>query len=393
MIKNKTKIILSLLFLTAFLSPSPSYAATSYKFTDSSGKTIKASDGTKYTYMGCSKSGFNDETGEPDIIKSGKTVSFWFKGPQTDENNRYYIQLWSYMSCDFENFRERTVLPNSNLQYAQLVHAHYYGGAFVDDHWQQWNTAITVKPAVDSKAFPCLPDGSKFRWILDGDNSYILQEAANGDNLRVFKRAEAINQSNIDESTWIYKAVPNSTVKYSGDASITFAEFLDINNSQAQLHLEKGYIYCTTTPDIGMDSKVAVTVNNSAAVENYLFCKYGFKNFTGERTEGDCSNGIYKAATPPKVNWNSTIFGGSCANVDSPMACWVGKVLSWASGLLGFLAVLMVVLGGFMYMTSGGNEDRIALSKQLIFGALAGIGLIILSTVLFKFMGVSWLGQ
>lgn len=54
----------------------------------------------------------------------------------------------------------------------------------------------------------------------------------------------------------------------------------------------------------------------------------------------------------------------------------VAKIIRAALGLLGIVALVLVLYGGFVYMTAGGNEDRIAQGKKILVNA--GIGLIII---------------
>jgi hypothetical protein len=51
----------------------------------------------------------------------------------------------------------------------------------------------------------------------------------------------------------------------------------------------------------------------------------------------------------------------------------VGYVLNYALSFLTFSAVAVLIYAGFLYLTSGINEDNIAKSKQMIVGSVAGI--------------------
>jgi type IV secretory pathway TrbL component len=46
------------------------------------------------------------------------------------------------------------------------------------------------------------------------------------------------------------------------------------------------------------------------------------------------------------------------------------------------LAVLFVILGGFRYMTSGGNPEAVKKAQSMIQWALAGIALVALATTI-----------
>ncbi len=60
----------------------------------------------------------------------------------------------------------------------------------------------------------------------------------------------------------------------------------------------------------------------------------------------------------------------------------VSSVIKWALSIAFGLAVLFVILGGFRYMTSGGNEATTKKALEMIKWALAGIALIALATTI-----------
>jgi Type IV secretion system pilin len=56
----------------------------------------------------------------------------------------------------------------------------------------------------------------------------------------------------------------------------------------------------------------------------------------------------------------------------------VARIIRVALGLLGIVAVAGIVVGGFMYMTAGGNEEKAGQGTKAITAALIGL-IIILS--------------
>ena len=55
-------------------------------------------------------------------------------------------------------------------------------------------------------------------------------------------------------------------------------------------------------------------------------------------------------------------------------------------GFIGILTVIFILYGGFMWMTSGGNADRIASAKKLIGAAVVGLVIILISYSLATFV-------
>ncbi len=63
-----------------------------------------------------------------------------------------------------------------------------------------------------------------------------------------------------------------------------------------------------------------------------------------------------------------------------------GELISkiWGFGFVVILAlsVMMIVVGGFMYMASGGSDDRVDLAKQIVNGSLISTAIVLFSGVL-----------
>lgn len=53
--------------------------------------------------------------------------------------------------------------------------------------------------------------------------------------------------------------------------------------------------------------------------------------------------------------------------------------VKWTLGLLGLVAVIFIIIGGYMYMTAGGNEEKVDKAKQYIKNALIGLVIVLLS--------------
>jgi tetrahydromethanopterin S-methyltransferase subunit G len=47
--------------------------------------------------------------------------------------------------------------------------------------------------------------------------------------------------------------------------------------------------------------------------------------------------------------------------------------------LLGIIAVILIVYGGFLWMTAGGNEERITKAKKILYNAAIGLIIIIMA--------------
>lgn len=81
------------------------------------------------------------------------------------------------------------------------------------------------------------------------------------------------------------------------------------------------------------------------------------------------------------ATWGATIGLGS-ADLESSIASIISIVL----GFLGMIAVIIILLGGFKWMTSAGNEDKIGEAKKLITNGVIGLVIILAAYALTTFV-------
>lgn len=53
------------------------------------------------------------------------------------------------------------------------------------------------------------------------------------------------------------------------------------------------------------------------------------------------------------------------------------QVISIVLGFLGIVAVVIILLGGFRWMTAGGNEDRVSEARKLIAAGIIGLVIVL----------------
>ena len=64
----------------------------------------------------------------------------------------------------------------------------------------------------------------------------------------------------------------------------------------------------------------------------------------------------------------------------------IAKLINAALGFLGIVAVLIILLGGFKWMTGGGNEDKVGEAKKLIGAGIIGLIIVMASWALARFV-------
>lgn len=70
----------------------------------------------------------------------------------------------------------------------------------------------------------------------------------------------------------------------------------------------------------------------------------------------------------------------------------VASIINVALSLLGIVAVVIILLGGFKWMTAGGNDEKTGEARKLIFSGIIGLAIILSAWAIAKFVLVQ-LGQ
>jgi hypothetical protein len=76
--------------------------------------------------------------------------------------------------------------------------------------------------------------------------------------------------------------------------------------------------------------------------------------------------------------------GGTGLPNDTSVSGFIMKIINIALTVAGLVAVLFLIIGGFRYITSAGNEETAESAKKIIINAIIGIVIIILSFVIVR---------
>lgn len=87
---------------------------------------------------------------------------------------------------------------------------------------------------------------------------------------------------------------------------------------------------------------------------------------------------------------SATAGGGSAdcddGDADGQLATLVNKIIDLFSIVVGAVSVLMIIYGGFKYITSGGSDDGTKAAKNTILYALVGLVIVLISQTIVKFV-------
>ncbi len=64
----------------------------------------------------------------------------------------------------------------------------------------------------------------------------------------------------------------------------------------------------------------------------------------------------------------------------------VAKLINVALGRLGIIAVVIILAGGFKWMTAGGNEDKAAEARKMIISGVIGLAIILSAFAIARFV-------
>jgi len=88
-------------------------------------------------------------------------------------------------------------------------------------------------------------------------------------------------------------------------------------------------------------------------------------------------------------NYNSTYIDGtqktSGAN-DTDLMTTAGTVINVALGLIGLIAVIIIIYGGIQYMTSTGDSTKVKKAKDTILYGIIGLVVALLAYAIVKFV-------
>lgn len=71
---------------------------------------------------------------------------------------------------------------------------------------------------------------------------------------------------------------------------------------------------------------------------------------------------------------------------EDPISKTIGNVTRFIAGIIGAVAVIMIIYGGFRYITSGGDSNAVASARKTITWAAIGLVVTVLAAVIVQFV-------
>ncbi|MFA6908557.1 MAG: Ig-like domain-containing protein [Patescibacteria group bacterium] len=95
---------------------------------------------------------------------------------------------------------------------------------------------------------------------------------------------------------------------------------------------------------------------------------------------------VISDSSPTSAELINTEFGSTFGLGTSNLVDVVIRIVQWALGLLGLVAVGFMIYGGFVWMTAAGNMDRVTKAKQIITRAAIGLVIVLLAWAIVLFV-------
>jgi len=64
----------------------------------------------------------------------------------------------------------------------------------------------------------------------------------------------------------------------------------------------------------------------------------------------------------------------------------IARIINIILGFLGIIAVIIILVGGFKWMTAAGNDEQVGEAKKMIIQAVVGLAIIFLAWVIAAFV-------
>ncbi|MBI2436873.1 MAG: hypothetical protein HYV41_03995 [Candidatus Magasanikbacteria bacterium] len=108
--------------------------------------------------------------------------------------------------------------------------------------------------------------------------------------------------------------------------------------------------------------------------------------------DSDCTvKGEYCDATKNCVKGELDIFGTDNITAEtklgtSDLVATATQIINVALGLLGIVSVVIILIGGFKWMTAGGNDEQVGEARKWIFSGIIGLAIILSAWAIAKFV-------
>jgi len=80
---------------------------------------------------------------------------------------------------------------------------------------------------------------------------------------------------------------------------------------------------------------------------------------------------------PYGINNVNNGLNGSLGGSNTDLRTIIARIINFALGFLGIIAVVIILFGGFKWMTAAGNEDKVSEARKLLVAGIIGLVIIL----------------
>ncbi len=84
--------------------------------------------------------------------------------------------------------------------------------------------------------------------------------------------------------------------------------------------------------------------------------------------------------------WMNNMALGNIIPTNIDLVELVFRTIRYILGFLGVVAVVIVIIGGFMWMTAAGNEEKVGKAKKVLVQGLIGLAIVMLAYAISVFV-------
>lgn len=99
---------------------------------------------------------------------------------------------------------------------------------------------------------------------------------------------------------------------------------------------------------------------------------------------------VFSMALAPAVLAETDPFGLSYGTVTQlgsrDLRATIASIINVALSMLGIVALVIILFGGFKWMTAGGNDDQVAEARKIIVAGIVGLAVILSSYAIANFV-------
>ncbi len=101
---------------------------------------------------------------------------------------------------------------------------------------------------------------------------------------------------------------------------------------------------------------------------------------------GDQVPGISGPVKPINESDLGIQYGANTGLTSTDIRITIARIIKVLMGLLGIVAVVIILIGGFTWMTAGGNDDKVGEAKKMIFSGIIGLAIILSAYAIANFV-------